>query len=51
MQDTRQEQQEENTKVYPSRKVVVPAMAAVYMAVFLVALVRCKTTLNLGHAY
>ncbi|KAK5080664.1 hypothetical protein LTR05_008368 [Lithohypha guttulata] len=35
-----QEQQDEDTKVYPSRKVVLPAMAAVYMAVFLVALDR-----------
>jgi hypothetical protein len=33
------EQQRDEKKVYPPKKVVLPAMAAVYLAVFLVALV------------
>jgi hypothetical protein len=37
---THDEQQRDEEKVYPPKKVVLPAMAAVYLAVFLVALVR-----------
>jgi hypothetical protein len=36
---THDEQQRDEKKVYPPKKVVLPAMAAVYLAVFLVALV------------
>ena len=32
--------QEQNVKAYPPLKTVLPAMAAIYLAVFLVALVR-----------
>jgi hypothetical protein len=38
-QKTEQTKQEDGEKVYPPKKVVLPAMAAIYLAVFLVALV------------
>lgn len=36
---TQEIEQEDGEKVYPPKKVVLPAMAAIYLAVFLVALV------------
>lgn len=36
---TRDTKQEDDEKVYPPKKIVLPAMAAIYLAVFLVALV------------
>jgi hypothetical protein len=38
--NTHDGQQRDEKKVYPPKKVVLPAMAAVHLAVFLVALVR-----------
>lgn len=40
VQDTEDLIMEENDKAYPPLRVVLPAMAAIYLAVFLVALVR-----------
>jgi hypothetical protein len=36
---TEETKHEDGEKVYPPKKVVLPAMAAIYLAVFLVALV------------
>ena len=37
---TASEEQVEDVQSYPPRKVVIPAMAGIYLACFLVALVR-----------
>lgn len=40
VQDREDLAKDENEKAYPPLRVVLPAMAAIYLAVFLVALVR-----------
>jgi hypothetical protein len=35
-----------DTNQYPTKKILIPAMAAIYLSVFLVALVRCITPTN-----
>lgn len=39
-ENTQSSEHEKDEKTYPSKKVVLPAMAAIYLAMFLVALVR-----------
>jgi len=43
-------EQRDDEKVYPPKKIVLPAMAAIYLAVFLVALVcfHAKSSFTIG---